>query len=245
MGPHPAFAGGAARAVVLESLAMKATRAFRIIGRVNQVLLLALFLLVAAVAGGELVSSALRQEARDRAARVEAAPAHSEPEGPVLEFRDPVSMDGTAYSVLALVEEDGTRSKFGSEPYVAWTRNLLFHDASSGTTRWLRPDSRACLDWDRIRELSESVRWIRYEIAEADTDGDGRITCADRSAIAISDPGGDGLATVLREVDRVRGYAPLQGTVLTVFYVRGREERVADIDLVARKVIRDQLLPKP
>lgn len=226
---------------------MKATRAFRIIGRVNQVLLLGLFLLVAAVAGGELVSSALRQRGRDRAALVEAAPAHSEPGAPVLEFRDPVSMDGTAYSVLALVEEDGTRSKFGSEPYVAWTRNLLFHDASTGTTRWLRPDSRACIDWDQIREHGQpgAIRWIRYEIAEADTNGDGRVTCADRSAIAISDPGGDGLATVLRDVDRVRGYAPLQRTVLTVFYVRGRVDRVADIDLVARKVIRDQPLPKP
>jgi hypothetical protein len=228
---------------------MNAARAFRIVGRVNQVLLLGLFTLVGVVAVGALVSELVRDQRRDRARAEREVPPVAGASGPVLEYENPVSVDGSALSILPVVEVQGSRSKFGSEPFVSWTRNLLFHDAAGGATRWLRPDTRACIaHWETVRENGEPtgpVRWIRYEIAEADTDGDGKVTCSDRIAVAISAPNGTELAPALKDVDRVRGYAPLQRTVLTVFYVRGTEERVADVDLVAKRVVRDQALPTP
>jgi hypothetical protein len=228
---------------------MKATRAFRIIGRTNQVLLLGLFAILVVVAVGALVSDFVRDQRRDRARAEREVPSVSEVSGPLLEFRDPVSVEGTALSILGVEEVQGTTSKFGSEPYVSWTRNLLFHDAASGTSRWLRPDSRACIaEWERVRENGDSsgpVRWIRYEIAEADTDGDGRISCSDRLTVAISGPNGAELVPALRDVDRVRGYGPVRRTLLTIFFVRAGEERVADVDLAAKRVIRDQALPVP
>ena len=127
-------------------------------------------------------------------------------------------------------------------------RNLLFYDATAGRSRWLRPDHRgAVAAWEPLRDGAAEkgpVRFIRYEIADADTDGDGEITENDARRVAISGPGGEGFAVVVPDADAIHGYAPLRNGTLLVFFRRGAEDFVGEVDLAARALRKTIQLPK-
>jgi hypothetical protein len=134
------------------------------------------------------------------------------------------------------------------------TRNLLFYDTATGATRWLRPDHRAAIAARAFvrapgppgREDDGPVRFVRYELVESDADGDGEITDADAASVAVSGPGGDGLAVVLAGADAILGYRELDGgAALLVFFRRGAEHLVARVDLASRRVVRTTRLPAP
>jgi hypothetical protein len=101
--------------------------------------------------------------------------------------------------------------------------------------------------WQPLREGGTEtgpVRWIRYEIADADTDGDGVITSDDARRVAVSGPGGEGLAVVIPDADEIHGYAPPRNGTLLVFFRRGAEDLVGEIDLGGRTLRKTTRLPK-
>jgi hypothetical protein len=87
------------------------------------------------------------------------------------------------------------------------------------------------------------VRWIRYEIADSDTDGDGAVTDEDAVRVAVSGAGGEGLTQVVRDADQILGYAPPRDGTLLVFFRRGDQSVVAAVDLGARRLRRSEVLP--
>jgi hypothetical protein len=229
---------------------MTATRLFRTIWRVNAALLLLVLLCLAVVLGGFLLSE-LWSGAR-RAQSAAAAAVVEDDDGARLLFGAVEQVSGTPHVLIPLrTEHAGKFSSGGSSE----TRNLLFYDSATGRSRWLRSDHQAVVvhhellrapgtKGDAGEEEDGPVRWIRYEIAVRDTDGDGEISSSDRLQIVVSGPAGEGAAAVLSEVDEVLGYAePGEGRLL-VFHRRGGEERAAEIDLAARKVRLDAALPK-
>jgi len=229
---------------------MNTTRLFRTVWRVNGVLLLASFLLL----GGGALVAIVAEFLPDRLAGGTEPAVAVDPGGERLVLGSVEEVDGTPYVLLPLASKrDGKFSSGGSSE----TRNLLFHDAASGKARWLRPDHAAAIASYALLRADEPedagpgeprrerpVRWIRYEIAPADTDRDGEVTSGDALEIAVSGPGGDPPTTVLTGVDEVLGYAPPRGGTLSVFFRRGHRYVVGEIDLVARKLRVERELPR-
>ncbi len=224
-------------------LRMNRHRLFRTIWRVNGVLLLLTFVLLAGTALVAIVSSLPIWGGHHGS---DEAPAAETAEGERLWYGAAEPLEGTTFVVLPLLAREGGYSSSEAE-----VRNLLFFDAASGQARWLRPDHRAVVSAheplrdgppprDEVADDPRPVRWIRYEISGAG----GGETEGEPFSIAVSGPGGDDLAVVLPEVDEVLGYSPPRGGALVVFYRRGEKHFAAEIDLAARKVKRTSPLPK-
>ncbi|WP_242345093.1 hypothetical protein [Anaeromyxobacter terrae] len=229
---------------------MKAQRLFRTIWRINGALLLLAFVTIAVGAAAGLVSTLL--EAGKPAAREETV---TEVDGEELALGDAQELEGTPHVLLPLVAHHGSGAYSSGER--STTRNLLFFDGAAGRARWLRPDHRAAIttylplhDGGGAQGRSEEsaparpVRWLRYELADADTDGDGQITEEDALRVAVSGAAGDDLTVVLPDAEVIHGYSmPRNGTLL-VFFRRGGAELVGEIDLAARELRRTTPLPK-
>lgn len=220
---------------------MKTSRFFRTVWRVNGVLVLLAFVLAGGAALIGLVfaaADALGDDTPDAPAAIVEGDEH-------LAYGLVEEIEGTSHVLLPLT------ARAPSMPYssdgAGVTRNLLFYDAATGATRWLRPDHRgAVLDHTLLRDAGKEegpVRWIRFELADADTDGDGEVTGEDAARVAVSGPGGEGLATVVGDADEILGYAPPRDGTLLVFFRRGAEHLVAEVDLAAREVRRTTALP--
>jgi hypothetical protein len=234
---------------------MKTSRLFRTIWRVNGVLLLLTFV----VAVGAVVVAAAasitwgRHDGGDPPAAVEPAT------GERLFFGSTEEVDGSSLVLLPLEAHGGREAGFSSGGSETLTRNLLFYDAATGAAHWLLPGHRAVIvDHELIRAsgaahrsvgsppaaANDPVRWIRYELATADTNHDGQIRRDDAWQVAVSAADGTGLAVVLEGVDRVLGYASPERGKLVVFFRRGDQELAAEVDLAARKLARTVPLPK-
>lgn len=234
---------------------MKPSRVFRTISRINSVLVLLAFV---ALGGTALVTATSSMEWTRRANR--AAPAAVMPvTGERLFFGSIENMDGSSFVLLPLEARRPSMKLSSGSSHMNETRNLLFYDAATGAARWLRPDHRAVIvshellresgavqgRWEsRKPESGDPVRWIRYDLALSDTNGDGVIDGDDVRQVAVSGPDGKDLAVVLDHVDEVLGYAVPESGKLVVFFRRGDGEFAGEISLVARKLVRTVPLPK-
>jgi hypothetical protein len=220
---------------------MRANRIFRAIWRIDGVI----FLLTFAVAGGVILADAASSSLFRRHVQPVADSADS-PGGEQLGFGSLEPLEGTRFVVLPLGSRRGDSSSFSGED-AGRVRNLLFYDTQTGETRWLRSGhSGVVVEHQELRERGADkgpVRWLRYEIADRDTDGDGEVSAEDGLQVAISGPGGDDLSVLLRDVRTVRGYAFTPRGTLLVFHRKEKGEMVAEIDLAARKVVRSAPLP--
>jgi hypothetical protein len=229
-----------------------------VIWRINGVLLLLASALVVGlpVAGGiaSLVGSSHHEEA---------TPMAEVPErGESLFLGRVEPMDGTPYVLLPLHagELSGRfdTKAFSSGSSEGETRNLLFHDVEKGTSRWLLPEQTTVIrDYTLLREEVKvphhqparepeeaPVRWLRYELEPVRRPGqtergDGALR------LAVSGPAGDDLAFVLEGVDEVLGYGPLRATRQVVFFRRGREHFLGELDYATRKPVQGRPILKP
>jgi hypothetical protein len=232
---------------------MRTARVFRAIWRVNGVLILVLLVLVGGTALVAAVSSALSSRRAGGAAPAVVMPATGEK----LFFGRIDDVEGSPFVLLPLEARRAVKGMSYSSTHEGRTRNLLFYDAATGAAHWLRPDHTAViLDRQMLRENgtvrrgsernpgAEPVRWIRYELASADTNHDGVIDGGDERQVALSGPDGKGLAVVVDRIDEVLGYSSPTSGKLVVFFRRGESEYAGEIDLTARKLVRAAPLPK-
>jgi hypothetical protein len=219
---------------------MRANRIFRAIWRIDGALILLAFIAAGGVILVGVASSLFRRHAEP------AAEIADSPGGEKLGFGSLEPLEGTRFVVLPLGSRRGDSGSYSSED-TSRVRNLLFYDTETGKTRWLRPDhSGVVVEHQELRERGADkgpVRWLRYEIADRDDDGDGEVSADDGVQVAISGPGGDDLSVLLRGVRAVRGYTFTPGGTLLVFHRKEKGEMVAEIDLAARKVVRSAPLP--
>lgn len=234
---------------------MKPSRVFRTISRINSVLVLLAFV---ALGGTALVAATSSIEWTRRANR--AAPAAVMPvTGEKLFFGSIENLDGSSFVLLPLEARRPTMKLSSGSSHMNETRNLLFYDAATGAARWLRPDHRAVIvshellresgavqgRWESRKPGSgDPVRWIRYDLALSDTNGDGVVDGDDVRQVAVSGPDGKDFAVVLDQVDEVLGYAVPESGKLVVFFRRGDGEFAGEISLIARKLVRTVPLPK-
>lgn len=233
---------------------MNSSRLFRAIWRVNGVLVLLAFVLVI---GGTVVA-AIASAWSGRHDRAEPPAAVVAATGEELSFGAVEELQGSSVVVLPLLGRRPSKLDFSSGGGGVATRNLLFYDAGSGAAQWLRPDHRAAiLDHQQLRAsgaehhgvvasapADDPVRWIRYELATADTNHDGEIDGDDGIQVALTGIDGKELAVAIDGIDTVLGYAaPGKGKVV-VFFRKGNADLAGEIDLATRKLVRTVPLPK-
>jgi hypothetical protein len=228
---------------------MRASRFFRIVSRVNALLLLAAGVTVLVMLGAFGIS--------ELGSRTQAAPqpmAVVPERGEALFLGGVEEVDGTPYVVLPLLAGERSEVGYGSpSSSERERRNLLFHDVDKGASRWLLPTHTT-----RIREYvlvhedgaetlegsggvhRRPVRWIRYELGPP-----ARSHAQDQIAVAVSGPTGEELTRVLEGVDEILGYGPLRGTRQAVFFRRGAEHLTGELDYATRKPVQGRPLPKP
>ncbi len=236
---------------------MDSSPLFRTISRINSVLLLVAFVGVSGVALVAAVSSMQWAGRANRAPPAAVMPATGEK----LFFGSIENVDGSSFVLLPLESRRPGMKLASGSSYDTETRNLLFYDAASGEARWLRPDHGAVIvSHELLREsgavlarwesrkagasTADPVRWIRYDLALSDTNGDGVIDGDDVRQVAVSGPDGKDLTVVLDRVDEVLGYAAPETAKLVVFFRRGESEFAGEISLAARKLVRTVPLPK-
>ena len=235
---------------------MRTSRLFRTIWRIDGALILLTFVLVGGVALVAAASSAMWSRRANRATPAAVMPVTGEK----LFFGSLENVGGSPFVLLPLEARRAGKGLSSGPSHTSETRNLLFYDAATGAAHWLRPDHAAVIvDHELLREsgavqprwnsrhpaaAGDPVRWIRYELATADTNRDGEIDADDVREVAVSGPDGKDFAVVVERIDEVLGYASPQGVKLVVFFRRGESEFAGEIDLSARKLVRTVPLPK-
>ena len=133
-------------------------------------------------------------------------------------------------------------------------RNYLFVDLQDKSSRWLIPtNDHLILNMERLAADGTSVRWggedkpakwLVFDVVTSDTNGDKRLTDADRKTIAIAGADGSRYAEVLGGIDAVLGKTWMQGDRLLIVYSAGGENMISEISLADRKVTVTKDLPK-
>lgn len=129
-------------------------------------------------------------------------------------------------------------------------RNYLFINAVDKTTRWLVPGNGFLfLSAERLlmpanERQDDRVHWMKYEVVKSDDNGDNRLTSEDTRAVAISSPTGEGYAEVIVSVERILGTKMRDENTLLVFHRSGGGDYVSEINLPERRVNVTKELPK-
>lgn len=143
------------------------------------------------------------------AADADAAAAEVAPPAPTLRYEVPQPVRGSAWRTMEVYRVGPNRAGIASYGPTRDAVNVIF----------LSPTGEARLAFDRPvllravdvpREAADSLqRWVVYDAAVADTDGDGVLTPADRSTLFVGDLEGRGLRPVLPDGVVARGHATL------------------------------------
>lgn len=158
-------------------------------------------------------------------------------------------LSGTDYLMAAVYSEQDYQMTYSSKEATA-VRNYLFINATDKSSRWLIPHhkylflrSQNLLRPDEERSDKAVIKWIRYEVVKADTNGDGRLTSDDRRTIAFSNAAGEGYAEIIQNVDEVLGSHLRDENTWLEIYKSGDKNFVAEINLPQHQITVTKDLP--
>ncbi len=144
-------------------------------------------------------------------------------------------------------------------------RNYMFVDSADKSARWLTPTNNYLfLGAEQLYEKQmlpgeaaankydgtasapgqASIKWMRYLVVNADTNGDQRLTEKDQRVIAFSSVSGEGYTELIRNVDAVMGSMLRNENMLILFYESDKKYFVAEINLPQRQAVETKELPK-
>jgi len=124
-------------------------------------------------------------------------------------------------------------------------QNYLFYDSSDGNSHWLVSGNKGL--FLSARELPER-QYTRpekpfsvfvYELIEADTSGDGKLTASDTKTVAVSDPVGSHFTRVLTGVQEVNGTTLTRSGRVLVLYTAASVLKAAEIEVETHRIVRD------
>lgn len=139
---------------------------------------------------------------------------------------------------------------FGSGKSASSTRNYFFLNSVDKTTRWLAPTNKYLFTDERtIQEGNTNnntakVLAIEYKIVKNDTNGDGRLTSADKKSFAMSEVDGSNFTEIVEGVDEFLGSEQQNADTLLLFYRSDAKNFLTEIKISAKKVIQTKELPK-
>jgi hypothetical protein len=133
-------------------------------------------------------------------------------------------------------------------------RNYLFVNLEDKSSRWLIPTNdhlivsmeRLAADGTSARwaDSEKPAKWLVFDVVTSDTNGDNRLTEADRKTIGIAGADGSHYAEVLSGIDAELGRTWMQGDRLLIVYSAGGKNVISEISLPDRKVLVTRDLPK-
>ncbi|MCK4489165.1 MAG: hypothetical protein KAU23_02840 [Anaerolineales bacterium] len=226
---------------------MKKNKIFRIIWKIDSVLILISGLMVVVIlgyAGYKLYQDVFRSRKVSSFVNVESDTEIS------AEWRlggfD--RLEGTDY-LMAPVYSTQTFQASYYEKGTSAVRNYLFVNAVDKSSRWLIPHNNYLFlnrhqEWHNPAGRSSVVKWLRYEVVKSDTNQDGRLTSEDQRTIGISDPTGESYVELISDVDRILGYEMRDENNLLIFYRTGTKNFIAEINLPERRITVTEELPE-
>jgi hypothetical protein len=131
------------------------------------------------------------------------------------------------------------------------TRNLLFINNQTGGRSWLFDSNGRLIahyafvpDDYRSENDMPPVSAAVYYVVKADTDHDGRMSLADRTAFGISRPDGSNYIEIV-EADSVLGYLWRDPATMLVAYQNAGEAHLATVRLTDFTVLRMEQIEEP
>jgi len=222
---------------------VKTRRFFALVWRANAILLLLMAILAVAVlsyAAFEIYRNATRT--RQVTDVLNVADEQIDRSKVELGSFQTIAGSGILRAPLQIEQEYGFSS--GSKETTS-IQNYLFYDPSDGSSRWLVPGNKGL--FLATHELPEReyvkpekpVVAVLYELVDADTTGDQKLTASDAKVIAISNPSGSRFTRVLTGVQEVNGTTLTPGGRILVLYTSSATLKAAEIDVETHRIIRD------
>jgi len=124
-------------------------------------------------------------------------------------------------------------------------QNYLFYDPSSRRSHWLLPGNKGL--FLSMRELPERrdskserpIVAVVYELVEADTTGNNRLTASDAKVVGVSNASGLRFTRVLTGVEEINGVTLTADARILVLYTSASTLKAAEIDVATYTVVRD------
>ncbi|MDB4307734.1 hypothetical protein N9985_00445 [Gammaproteobacteria bacterium] len=175
---------------------------------------------------------------------------------------------GSEYFYLPLKSEEVTAKKKSSGSAALFssgssgnTRNLLFIDPLTDSSTWLYPSNDQLISNVRVytthseakatsrdrRKQNEKANvnavGIMYTIIDNDSNGDGKLTGADKPSLAVSAPNGADYKVLLKDVDRILGDEIIEDDTLFIALRSNGVGSLVKISLRDKRIISEQKLP--
>jgi hypothetical protein len=222
---------------------VKTRRFFALVWRANAVLLLLMTILAIAVlsyAAFEIYRNATRTRQATNVLNV--ADEQIDRSKVELGSFQTIAGSGILRASLQVEQEYGFGS--GSKETTS-IQNYLFYDPSDGSSRWLVPGNKGL--FLATHELPEReyvkpekpVVAVVYELVDADTTGDQKLTASDAKVLAVSNPSGSRFTRVLTGVQEVNGTTLTPGGRILVLYTSSATLKAAEIDAETHRIVRD------
>jgi hypothetical protein len=80
---------------------------------------------------------------------------------------------------------------------------------------------------------------VVYELVEADSSGDGKLTASDMKTIAVSDPAGSRFTRVVTGVEDINATTLTKSGRVLILYTASSVLKAAEIEVETQKVVRD------
>lgn len=229
---------------------MRASRAFRYLWRINAITILTVTVLLILIfsvllwdLSGDLFGSRTRRNTVQVAEHLIDTAEFS--------LGDFETIEGVPVLRAKLLSAQDYAGKFSSGTSTA-VRNFLFYDHDGHAAHWLVATDDQLFSWHTevanpaTPSGDRTVVGLLYQVVTEDTDGDSRLTAADMSDLALSDPTGHNYEILLTDIEERKGYKQIGDGRFVFFFRRDGKLRVAEIDTIGRTLDRDvELLPTP
>lgn len=136
----------------------------------------------------------------------------------------------------------------GSEKSASATRNYLVLNSVDKSTKWVASTNKYLfLSNSEIHESADTISKViglRFSVVQEDSNNDGRLTGEDVTSLAMSDIDGGNFTPVVTGIDAFLGEQQSGPDILLVFYRSGGKNYLAEVKISAKKVIETKELPK-
>ncbi len=124
-------------------------------------------------------------------------------------------------------------------------QNYLYFEPRTRQSYWLLPGYRGLVLRDHsypeqvYDDATKPVVATLFELIDADSNGDGKLSYSDRLALGVSDPVGKQLLRVAKNVERFNGAYLVDAQTLAVLYSSQGQLRAAEVGLNPVRLLRD------
>lgn len=159
-------------------------------------------------------------------------------------------VNGSQSVIVPLYSDQSFDLRYSGGKSTASTRNILFSNMHTETSKWLLPTNKYLIPRYRLINKSnsynrdEDIVTILYHIIKEDTNNDSRLTENDEVTIAFSKPEGSEYTEVLKNIDKVLGYELLNNETIAIMFNRKGQGYTAYVNLLNFTVSKEIELPK-